>query len=175
MFNIVESLSEKLSILNYNTRELLLKLYTWSVSDEDFIAVRIRTEDKPYVIEYTIPTKKYIQNNSSISRSKSTSEIIEVNSNITNILKNTSNIVYLNDMFNSAKNIFVYKRTKNDIITLVFDLKSAYGFTVYSEAKVVLANIAPRSTNANKAKLTLQYVEDGLGNLKYEVLDYIRF
>lgn len=75
MLTTIEELSEKIDLLNANTRELLYKLFLWNTEDADEIPVTIKVPQYPFLQTFRIPTKKgaaaYVSSQSTVKKNTS--------------------------------------------------------------------------------------------------------
>lgn len=60
MINPLEELASSFSIINYNIRELLFKLYIWNTTADATVVFNLRTSGNPFKEEFTIPSRSAI-------------------------------------------------------------------------------------------------------------------
>lgn len=67
MIKPLEQLADSFSVINYNIRELLFKLYIWNTTSDATVTFILRKNENPFTEQFTIPSR------SSISSSLQTS------------------------------------------------------------------------------------------------------
>jgi len=60
MINPLEELASSFSIINYNIRELLFKLYIWNTTSDATVTFTLRTSGNPFREEFTIPSRSAV-------------------------------------------------------------------------------------------------------------------
>lgn len=60
MIKTLEQLADSFSIINYNIRELLFKLYIWNTTSDATVTFNLRKNENPFKEEFVIPSKKAI-------------------------------------------------------------------------------------------------------------------
>lgn len=179
MFNMFESLADRLSILNHNVRELLVKLYTWNTTEADKVLITLRTEDVPYVEDFIIPSRKAMINSVSTSMIRPTTNIALFEDNKYVINSDSPAITYLSVDSYSNKEIVFYPTSTNSIYTVLLDIAKIESsictkIVIKDSYGLILAVIYPSSIY-NKVKVVVQSVETSIGNNRYELLDLVHF